>query len=143
MKTRHFLNRLEHDRIQRAITAAEEGTSGDIVVFITHKPAPDALATAQEIFARRHLEQAVDDNSLLIFLAPASQTFAAVGGKALHDRVGQAWWEELAGLLGGHFRDGRFTDGLIAAIERAGVALKAHFPATGVDRSGQADIVEE
>ena len=143
MKTKHFLNQLEHARIHRAITEAERGTSGDIVVYITHKPAPDALAAGQKIFAGRKLEKAQDDNNLLFFLAPKSQTFAAVGGKALHERVGQAWWDELAGLLGSHFRDGKFTDGLVAAIDRAGSALRQHFPADQVDRTGQSDIVEE
>jgi uncharacterized membrane protein len=143
VKTRHFLNKLEHDRIHRAIMQAETGTSGTIVVFISHKPAPDALAVAQEAFTRRHLEKAADDNSLLLFLAPASQTFAAVGGKALHDRVGQAWWDGLVALLGSHFRDGNFTEGLVAALERAGQALREHFPAGKVGRTGQPDIVEE
>ena len=143
MKTKHFLSQLEHARIHRAITEAERGTSGDLVVFITHKAAPDALAAAHQVFASRKLEKAQDDNSLLFFLAPKSQTFATIGGKALHERVGQAWWDELAGLLGSHFRDGRFTDGLVVAIERAGRALREHFPAEKVDRSGQSDIVEE
>lgn len=143
MKTRHFLNQLEHARVQEAICKAESGTSGDIVVFITHKAVPDALAAAQTVFTRRHLQKADDDNSLLIFLAPKSQTFAVVGGTALHDRVGQAWWDDLAKLLHHHFRMGVYTEGLVEAIERAGEALRSHFPATKVDRTGQSDIVEE
>jgi uncharacterized membrane protein len=143
VKTKHFLNKLEHGLIHRAITEAERDTSGDIVVYISHKTAPDALAAAQEVFAQRKLEKASDDNNLLFYLAPRSQTFAAVGGKALHDRVGQAWWDELVGLLGNHFRDGKFTDGLVAAIDRAGHALRRHFPAANTDRTGQSDIVEE
>jgi uncharacterized membrane protein len=143
VKTRHFLNKLEHARIHDAIHKAEMGTSGDIVVFITHQAAPDALAAAQEVFTRRHLEKAADDNSLLIFLAPTSQTFAVVGGKALHAAVGQAWWEELAGVLRNHFRSSYYTEGIIEAITLADHALKKHFPADKVDRTGQSDIVEE
>jgi uncharacterized membrane protein len=143
VKTRHFLSELEHARIHKAIHKAETGTSGDIVVFITHKDVPDALATAQTVFTRRHLQKAVDDNSLLIFLAPAGQTFAVVGGKALHARIGQTWWDDLAKLLHHHFRVGAYTDGLVEAIERAGEALQRHFPAAQVDRAGQTDIVED
>ena len=143
MKTRHFLNQLEHARITAAIKAAELGTSGDVVVFITHKAEADALATAHATFTRMHLQSATDDNSLLLFLAPKSQTFAVVGGKALHERVGQAWWDGLIELLKKHFKAEDYTGGLVAAIERAGHALKEHFPATDVDRSGQSDIVED
>jgi uncharacterized membrane protein len=143
VKTHHFLNQLEHARVHEAIRKAETGTSGDIVVVITHKPVPDALATAQAVFTKRHLQKAVDDNSLLIFLAPKSQTFAVIGGKKLHERVGQAWWDDLAKLLHHHFRIGAYTDGLVEAIEKAGEALQRHFPAGKVDRKGQSDIVEE
>ena len=63
MTTHHFLTHLEHERIHAAIKRAEKGTSGDIVVFITHKKAPDALAAAQEVFQRRHHKGLAKDNS--------------------------------------------------------------------------------
>ncbi len=143
MTTKHFLNHLEHERIHRAIQRAESGTSADIVVYITRKKAPDALAAAHEVFTRRHLDKAANDNSLLIFLSPPSRTFAVVGGKALHEAVGQDWWEELAGLLRAHFRTRYYSEGLVNAVNFAGEALRCYFPADKVDRSGQADIVEE
>jgi uncharacterized membrane protein len=98
---------------------------------------------ANHEFCKLRLETATDKNSLLIFLAPKTQTFAVVGGTALHEKVGQAWWDDLIALLTRHFKEGRYTDGLVAAIEQAGHALKSHFPATATDRTGQKDIVEE
>jgi uncharacterized membrane protein len=143
MKVRHFLSALEHDRIHQTIRSAEDGTSGNIVVFITHRHIEDPLAAATEKFGDLRLGSAKEDNSLLIFVAPKSQKFAVVGGKALHEKVGQTWWNELSELLTRRFKQGLFTDGLIAAIDRAGHALKSHFPATATDRAGQSDIVEE
>ncbi len=143
MKAKHFFTQIEHARITQAIREAERGTSGDIVLYITHHAVDDALAAAHATFTKRHLEKAADDNSLLLFVAPKSQTFALVGGKALHDRVGQAWWDALVALLGEHFKAGRFTDGLVAVIGKAGHALKEHFPSSRVDRTGQSDIVED
>ena len=58
-------------------------------------------------------------------------------------RAGQAWWDHLSALLTRHFKEGRYTDGLIAAIEDAGQKLKQHFPAQTTARTGQQDIVEE
>ena len=143
MKVKHFLNALEHTRVHQAIKAAEEGTSGDIMVYITHKRVEDPLAAANQEFRKLHLETATTKDSFLLFLAPKSQKFAVVGGTALHDKVGQAWWDHLSALLTRHFKEGRYTDGLVAAIEEAGHKLKAHFPAQATDRAGQQDIVEE
>ena len=143
MKPKHFLKHVEHDRILRAIHAAEQGTSGDIVLYITHQHIDDALLAANAEFQRLKLDAATVRNSLLIFVAPESQTFAVVGGPALHDKVGQTWWNELVALLRAHFNAGDFTGGLIAAINRAGDAMRKHFPAQSVDRTGQHDIIEE
>jgi uncharacterized membrane protein len=56
---------------------------------------------------------------------------------------GQAWWDDLSDRLARCFKEGRYTDGLIAAIDEAGTKLKHHFPAKTTDRTGQQDIVEE
>jgi uncharacterized membrane protein len=143
MKVKHFLNALEHDRVHQAIRSAEEGASGQIVVFISHRKVEDPLAAANHEFRKLRLETATDKNSLLIFLAPKSQKFAVVGGTALHEKVGQAWWDELIALLTRHFKESRYTDGVVATIEQAGRALKTHFPAGAPNRTGQRDIVEE
>jgi uncharacterized membrane protein len=143
MKVKHFLNKVEHERVHRAIRSAETGTSGDIVVFITHRNVKDSLTAADLEFRKLRLENASDKNSLLIFLAPKSQKFAVVGGTALYEKVGQSWWDELITVMARHFKEGRYTDGLVAAIEEAGRALKKHFPASDTDRTGQKDIVEE
>ncbi len=143
MKVKHFLNSVEHDRIQQAIKSAEQGTSGDIVLFISHRSVEDPLAAANDEFRKLRLENATDKNSLLIFLAPKTQKFAVVGGTALHEKVGQAWWDDLVALLASHFKESRYTEGLVAALEQAGRALKTHFPNDAPDRTGQQDIVEE
>jgi uncharacterized membrane protein len=143
MKVKHFLSTLEHDRVRRTIRFAEKGTSGNIVLFISHRHVEDPLAAAHREFSKLHLETAADKNNLLLFLAPKSQKFAIVGGTALHAKVGQAWWNELVALLTRHFKENRYTNGLVATIEQAGLALKTHFPASAPDHTGQRNIVEE
>ncbi len=144
MKVKHFLSALEHKRIHHAIQSAESGTSGEIVVYISHRKVEDPLAAAKDEFQKLRFKPAAAENSLLIFLAPKSQKFAVVGGVALHAKVGQSWWHELTALLTRHFKEGRYTDGLIAAIEQAARALQTHFPASApAPRAGQRDIIEE
>jgi uncharacterized membrane protein len=143
MKLTHFLSSVEHERIHQAIRAAETGTSGDIVLFITHDRVEDPVTAADQEFRKLGLETGAKKNALLIFLAPKSQKFAIVGGTALHEKVGQRWWDELVALLGRHFKAESFTDGLVAVIQHAGHALQKHFPAGATDRTGERDIVEE
>jgi len=143
MKIKLFLNALEHDRIHQTIRSAEDGTSSDIVLYITRRNVSDPLAAANVEFRKLHLDAAKAQNSLLIFLAPKSQKFAVVGGPALHAKVGQAWWDNFIALLTRHFKEARYTDGILAALAQAGIALKSHFPDAAPDRTGQKDIVEE
>jgi uncharacterized membrane protein len=143
MKIRHFLRGVEHERVQKAIQAAEQGNSGDVVVYVSHHRVDDAMTAAHQVFRKRRLENAQAKNSLLIFIAPRSQKFAVVGGTALHEKVGQMWWDELSAVLARHFREDRYTEGLVAALEKSGEALRIHFPDNASDRTGQQDIVEE
>ena len=57
--------------------------------------------------------------------------------------MGQEWWEEMAGMMRTHFRTRYYSEGIESAVNFAGEALRYHFPADDVDRTGQADIVEE
>jgi uncharacterized membrane protein len=143
MKIKHFLSAIEHERVHQAIKSAEENSSGDIVVYISHRKVSDPLAAAHLEFRKLRLDKVKADNSLLIFLAPKTQKFAVVGGAALHGKVGQKWWDDFISLMTRHFKEGRFTEGIVECLALAGSALKTHFPAQGADRTGQKDIVEE
>jgi uncharacterized membrane protein len=56
---------------------------------------------------------------------------AAPGAAALpvfHERVGQAYWDELVESVLAHFRGERFRDGLVHAVGEVGAVLRQHFP---------------
>ena len=57
MKTKHFLQQLDHDRITAAIAEAERTTSGQIRVWISHRDVEDALVTARERFAKLKMNE--------------------------------------------------------------------------------------
>jgi uncharacterized membrane protein len=67
-------------------------------------------------------------NGALILVAPKARRFAVIGDRALHARVGDAFWNGIVDESNTHFAGGAIADGVIAAVERIGEALHTHFP---------------
>ena len=143
MRHRKFVSQLAHERIHAAIHAAEQKTSGEIRVMVSHKAAPDPVATAQDAFRRLGMQATKHRNAVLIFVAPRSRTFAVIGDEAVHAKCGDAFWRDLTTAMTGHFKRGEFTDGLLHGINRAGELLAAHFPHEPDDRNELPDAVLE
>jgi uncharacterized membrane protein len=129
MRTKEFLSKLEHDQIVQAIRDAESKTSGQIRVFIQRgKMDADPLIAAQKKFHRLGMHKTPERNAVLIFVAPRAHKFAVVGDKAIHEKCGEQFWRRLVEGMRAHFRNEKFSDALVEAIEEAGKALAAHFP---------------
>jgi uncharacterized membrane protein len=129
MRTKEFLSKLEHDRIVAAIRDAESKTSGQIRVYIQRgKLDIDPLIAAQKKFHRLGMHQTPERNAVLIFVAPRAHKVAVVGDKAIHEKCGESFWQRLVDGMREHFRNEKFTDAVVDAIEEAGRALVAHFP---------------
>lgn len=139
MKTKHFLNALDEARILAAIREAESRTSGEIRLAISPRAASDPVAAAQKQFDRFGMANTRERNAVLLFVAPTSRTFAIIGDRAVHEKCGQAFWDQLAATMSDHFKSGCFTEGLLAAITEAGQLLAAHFPSRPDDRNELSD----
>jgi uncharacterized membrane protein len=129
MRTKEFLSKLDHDRILQAIQDAESKTSGQIRVYIQRgKLDVDPLIAAQKKFHRLRMNKMPERNAVLIFVAPRAHKFAVVGDEAIHEKCGDQLWQRLVERMREHFRNEKFTDALVEAIEEAGNALASHFP---------------
>ncbi len=142
MKPKEFLSQLDRDQIVAAIREAEKKTSGEIRVFVSRHEPKDVVAEAQRHFIRLGMEKTQDHNGVLIFVAPRAHRFAVIGDQGVHEKCGDAFWSTLAGEMSGHFREGRFMEGIVLAIRRAGALLAEHFPHTPADRNELPDAVE-
>jgi uncharacterized membrane protein len=133
---------LDEARVVAAIAAAEARTSGEIRVFISSGKSADPIQAAEQQFERMGMTQTVARNGVLIYLAPASHTFAVIGDKGVHEKCGDAFWRELAATMSDHFKRGDFTPGLVLGIERAGALLAKFFPRGTDDRNELPDRIE-
>jgi uncharacterized membrane protein len=143
MKPRHFLATLDAARIEAAIGRAEARTSGEIRVLVDHRAVPDPVAAARREFLRLGMQRTAARNAVLLFVAPASQTFALVGDEGVHARCGDAFWREVAAGMEERFRAGDPTAAICEGIDRAGTLLAAEFPRREDDRNELPDRIVE
>lgn len=123
------MNRLANARIERAIHAAEEGTTGHIVVRIIPDKDVDAYARAREEFESAGLHTANERNVAMVLVAPVARKYAVLGDLELHARVGDAFWRNLAAEMQPYFAKKKLAGGIVYAVDRIGRELKSHFPA--------------
>ena len=133
---------IDEARVTGAIAAAEARTSGEIRVFICSRKTDDPVRAATEQFERMNMTRTARRNGVLIFLAPASHTFAVIGDTGVHATCGDAFWRDLAATMGERFKQAQFTEGLVLGIERAGALLAQHFPREPGDHNELPDRIE-
>jgi uncharacterized membrane protein len=142
MKPKVFINQLEDAKIVAAITEAEQRTSGEIRVFISSHEVTDPLLEAKRQYRAMGMEKTAERNGVLIYVAPKSQNFAVVGDTAIHTKCGDEFWNSTAAAMRAHFKDGRYSEGLIAGIANIGEALARHFPHLPDDRNELPNQIE-
>jgi uncharacterized membrane protein len=128
MNPHAFLNQIPSGEIEAAIAAAEKNTSGEIRVFVTHHECTDPVAAATRQFAELGMEQTKQRNAVLLFVAPASQTFAIVGDDGVHAKCGAAFWDSVRDEMAGYFKKREYLQAIVHGIGRAGALLAKHFP---------------
>ncbi|MBV8490084.1 MAG: TPM domain-containing protein [Candidatus Eremiobacteraeota bacterium] len=117
----------DRNRIALAIAQAERGTSGRIAVRVLHESNVDAFERAKREFELAGLHRHETGNAALILIAPKARSFAVIGDAALHERVGDEFWQLVADDMRSHFAYGKMADGVVAGVERIGEALQTHF----------------
>jgi uncharacterized membrane protein len=128
MHPKDFKRRLHHDGLVDAIRQAEEKTTGEIRVIVSHKHVETPVSEAQKEFIRLGMDRSQGRNGVLIFVAPRSHTFAVIGDKAVHEKCGDEFWQKLAEAMTGYFRKSEFTEGIVHGVKKAGELLAEHFP---------------
>ncbi len=123
-----FFSKQEKEDIQQAIMNAELDTSGEIRVHIENTFTGDVMDRAAFIFKQLGMNKTELRNGVLIYLAVKNRRFAIIGDSGIHKVVPENYWNDIKARMLNHFRENRFTDGLIDAIISTGMHLKMHFP---------------
>jgi uncharacterized membrane protein len=121
------MNREQRDAIAAAIRDAEDGTTSRIAVRVVLDKTVDAFGRAKHEFERAGLHRHEAENAALILIAPKARRFAILGDRALHERVGDDFWNELVKKSQPYFARGQLFEGILYAVDRIGEAVHEHF----------------
>src|ERR1035437_8235963 len=130
-KAKSFFDGLDRPAIVEAIERAEAKSLGEIRVQLHHGAANDARAEAEKAFLKLGLGKTIQGTGCLVFIVPESRAFAVIGGAGIHEKVGDGFWVEARDAARARFAKGKFTEGIVAAVDRLGDALALFFPKTG------------
>lgn len=125
---RKLLHEIDVERVQKAIAEAERRTSGEIRVSVAPFFWGNVQRAAERAFERLGMTRTAQRNGVLFFIVPARRRLALLGDAGIHQKVGQAFWEETVSAVTARFKDGNFTEGLVQGIEEVGRRLAEHFP---------------
>lgn len=82
-------------------------------------------------------------SGILIYLSMREHRAEIVADEMIVDRVTDAAWEDAMAAMLGHIREGRVTDGMIAAVDKVGAVLALHCPRADDDRNELPDRLIE
>jgi uncharacterized membrane protein len=128
MTASRFFTREQQQQIVAAIQSAEKETSGEIRVHVDNTCREEALDRAAWVFGKLNMHQTRLRNGVLIYMAVESRKFAIIGDAGINAVTPGDFWDLIQENMSGYFAEGRFTEGLVAAIEETGRALKEYFP---------------
>ena len=123
------MNAADGARIEAALAQAESDTTGRIAVRIVPGGGVEALERAKAEFQAAKLHETVDRNAALVLVAPEARTFAVLGDSAIHERVGEPFWNALVDEMKPFFARSDFAGGIVHGVTQIGRALRTHFPA--------------
>jgi uncharacterized membrane protein len=137
----NFFSTEHKEAIVAAIRRAELMTSGEIRVHLETAHKLPAYDRAKQLFEQLKMHRTEQRNGVLFYLAINTRTFAILGDKGIHDKVGPDFWTHIKDDMAVHFREGRFTEGLVRGIDAAGKALQSFFPRKDNDQNELSDAI--
>ena len=90
-----------------------------------------ARARAEEVFARLRVWDTEHNSGVLIYVQLVDRRIEIVADRGVSARVPQSEWDAICRGMETAFRERRFENGALEAIDRATRLLARHFPSQG------------
>jgi uncharacterized membrane protein len=147
LHTRALFTRTVRAQVQSACAAAEAQHAGEIR-FVVETALPLAAVCrgltprrrALQLFAQLHLWDTHHNNGVLIYVLRADRAVEIVADRGISAHVTPAEWEGICRDVEAHYRQARYLEGSLAAVNGVARLLARHFPAgMGVSGGGPAE----
>jgi uncharacterized membrane protein len=142
--SRRALSSGDRKKIQEAIKDSEKHHLGEIAFalegglplhfLLRKKP---ARARAEDLFAHLRIWDTEHNNGVLLYVQRVDRRIEIVADRGIAARVAQGEWDAMCREMEGAFREGRFAEGALRAIERCTGLLAGHFPSAGERRRNE------
>ena len=127
--------------IREAIEVAENLTSGEIRICVEKTCKEPTLDRASKYFQKLGMDQTVQKNGVLIYLALEDRKFAIIGDTGINQLVPVDFWNTTKDTMLMLFKQNRMADGVVTGIQMAGEKLKTYFPRLGDDQNELSDDI--
>ncbi|MDG1253156.1 MAG: TPM domain-containing protein [Schleiferiaceae bacterium] len=126
-----LLQESDKEVLQAAIQAAEKNCSGEIRVHVAETCTRDPLVEARYWFKQLGMHKTALRNGILFYIALDSRKFSILGDQGIHEKVGQAFWDQVRDAMLPYLQNEDWLGGLSSGISEAGKALAIYFPHAG------------
>ena len=127
-KVEAFLTPEEEQEIISAIRTAEKNTSGEIRIHIEASSEKNHYERALEVFHHLKMDNTKDANAVLVYIAVKDHQFVICGDKGINEVVPKDFWNTTKDIMQNHFKQGRYKQGIVDGVLKAGEELQIHFP---------------
>jgi len=128
-----YLSNEDLKSISAKIGEIEKLTSGELVITIKERRGwlekrKSIRALAEKEFLDTNIGETKDSTGILLFMIFNAKEFCILADKHVNEKVKQSVWDGIANNISQHFKQDKFCDGFLDAIEQTGQILAAHFP---------------
>jgi uncharacterized membrane protein len=141
-----FFTESDFREIADAIGRAEASTSGEIRVEIRQRRERSEKKLSIDEIARREfvrlgISKTRDRNGVLILILLEDHELEVLADESIHKKVDPEVWQRIADDLVGHFKEQRFKEGILRAVEEVGKVLELHYPRKADDTNELTNVV--
>ncbi len=133
-KKREFFSAADKAQIVEAIRMAEKETSGEIRIYVESKNSyVDAIDRAAEIFFKLKMQETVERNAVLLYIAMDHHELALFADEGIYKKAGAEYWNNAVKNMLVQFTKDNISNGIEQCIRQIGETLKEKFPYSATD----------
>lgn len=141
MRVDQVLTQEECNAVVAAVGAVESKSSAEVRVHIGSTCSGDPLEEAVKVFYKLKMDKTADRNGVLVYIAVKSKKCAIIGDTGINKVVERDFWDKCTEKMVGCFKEGRFCEGIITALEMSSERLSQHFPRSKDDVNELSDEI--